>query len=860
MGSYDGIKLAMNGYDDNLSLSTQTLPETPPKRRRHHTRTPSSVSNVVAPASPLVDKRSHRRALSASSCERFEQISLDSFGSHGVGTTAVGGGGGISLEGNRSSMGHHRGVSVDSSGAIIEERDDAHHHHGRISNEAFGTLSTSPILNESGAVATSAPPGGIVSENGATPISKNTSHNRDNFSFGNQTLSGGGGSGSKRSGSKKKGSGENLVQIEPIVIGSLSSNDAGAGSSSRYLPEQQNQERGSRESSTSKVHQPKAIGLSSNNSLTESSSDEDLGRRRDSFTPLSLERNNSLNSLNSSPNPVSLSALVPNLSWSITGDTPPLGEMSPWCDEEENQSPSRRNSLQFRPTSNPTLSLWKDDIIEGDSSSVKSRADTVSSDRDFDMLTLGTLSPNSAGKSPTLPFFFENDNDEERENVGYNNNNNSNSANGNNYNKNACNRNGNSHNSRTSSSHVNHYSESGHTRNMFNSSSNTTSRHSQPPKAKQQHQHPPPPPPPPLQPQQHQQQHGPLHHHPQHHPPLHAPQPHHHHQQQPSPMHHPANRVGMGTYMPRMRERWSEHHHSGMGGGGGDEHHKPYDNRPHMHPPRDDMMGGGGGGGGVCNIPPPPQAMQMFSIGQQPPNMPGQNDRVRNLRGNPNRMMPPHHVPPHHMPMHHPDKKMDGGIGPWQHQQAHNDISGMSKRKCIPMKPPIPSKFQGDIEKMKDAPVPDFTSLVNFPVHMATKQIPSQDGMRNCVMCGKSCPCSASTKNLKKGDIGGGNTMKNKMNNAMMGGNPNISQVPIIPTQNKGLCTACDVNVWVVTSTRLDIKWCKGCKNFRPWAAFGDKGLATKCVRCRERQREKYALQKEEKEKSKLQKKIATKD
>lgn len=60
----------------------------------------------------------------------------------------------------------------------------------------------------------------------------------------------------------------------------------------------------------------------------------------------------------------------------------------------------------------------------------------------------------------------------------------------------------------------------------------------------------------------------------------------------------------------------------------------------------------------------------------------------------------------------------------------------------------------------------------------------------------------------------------------------------------------CDVNVWVVTATGLEIKWCKGCKNFRPWAAFGDKGLATKCVRCRERQREKYALQKEEKERA----------
>lgn len=67
----------------------------------------------------------------------------------------------------------------------------------------------------------------------------------------------------------------------------------------------------------------------------------------------------------------------------------------------------------------------------------------------------------------------------------------------------------------------------------------------------------------------------------------------------------------------------------------------------------------------------------------------------------------------------------------------------------------------------------------------------------------------------------------------------------IIPRQNKGLCTACDVTVWMVIEDGLEIKWCKGCKNFRPWAAFGDKGGATKCVRCRDRQREKYALQKD---------------
>lgn len=67
----------------------------------------------------------------------------------------------------------------------------------------------------------------------------------------------------------------------------------------------------------------------------------------------------------------------------------------------------------------------------------------------------------------------------------------------------------------------------------------------------------------------------------------------------------------------------------------------------------------------------------------------------------------------------------------------------------------------------------------------------------------------------------------------------------IIPRQNKGVCTACDITVWIaVEFDGLEIKWCKGCKNFRPWAAFGSKGSATKCVRCRDRQKEKYALQK----------------
>lgn len=163
---------------------------------------------------------------------------------------------------------------------------------------------------------------------------------------------------------------------------------------------------------------------------------------------------------------------------------------------------------------------------------------------------------------------------------------------------------------------------------------------------------------------------------------------------------------------------------------------------------------------------------------------------------------------------------------------------------------------------MKNAPVPEFTSLVNFPIHMtSTKQQHQQsssginafmDGHRNCVMCGQLCACSSNSS--KKQAVNKSDHKKNNTNNEnSRPSSHHGTTTSIIPTQNKGLCTNCDVNVWIVVSSGLQIKWCKGCKNFRPWAAFGEKGLATKCVRCRDRQREKYALQKEEKEKSQLQ-------
>jgi Zn-finger nucleic acid-binding protein len=177
--------------------------------------------------------------------------------------------------------------------------------------------------------------------------------------------------------------------------------------------------------------------------------------------------------------------------------------------------------------------------------------------------------------------------------------------------------------------------------------------------------------------------------------------------------------------------------------------------------------------------------------------------------------------------------------------------SSPSKLKCVPLKPPLPSKFQGDLDKVLGTPVPEFSSLANFPVHEANNSgVDLPDGMRCCVMCGQACLCgktggkSSSSKTKGSGGVDGlsprnGNTITQDYDN---------KSNAIIPTQNKGLCTLCDVNVWVVVTTGLEIKWCKGCKNFRPWAAFGDKGLATKCLRCRERQKEKYRLQKEEKE------------
>lgn len=192
-------------------------------------------------------------------------------------------------------------------------------------------------------------------------------------------------------------------------------------------------------------------------------------------------------------------------------------------------------------------------------------------------------------------------------------------------------------------------------------------------------------------------------------------------------------------------------------------------------------------------------------------------------------------------------------VAEWQ-RAAISTGKPPSANRCVPLKEPIPSKYWGNAEKTKDAILPDFHRLVNFPDYLAKSRTSPSDanesGKKNCVMCGKLRVCSASSlvgrERAGTAATAAAKPEETKSSEASTADDDDDGTAHIIPRQNKGLCTGCDVTVWVVIQDGLEIKWCKGCKNFRPWAAFGDKGSATKCVRCRERQREKYAMQKDE--------------
>jgi hypothetical protein len=200
-----------------------------------------------------------------------------------------------------------------------------------------------------------------------------------------------------------------------------------------------------------------------------------------------------------------------------------------------------------------------------------------------------------------------------------------------------------------------------------------------------------------------------------------------------------------------------------------------------------------------------------------------------------------------------------------------------SANRCVPLQEPIPSKCWGTPEHAETIVIPDFHRLVNYPDYLIknypdylrkarskkTKQVDTQvdkNGKRHCVMCGIARLCSASSGKPTPSTRVRTPKFANAIDDEDDDESSQGGTTHIIPRQNKGLCTACDVTVWVITDSGIEIKWCKGCKNFRPWAAFGDKGMATKCVRCRERQREKYASQKDRLRASRRSKKTPEKD
>lgn len=193
-----------------------------------------------------------------------------------------------------------------------------------------------------------------------------------------------------------------------------------------------------------------------------------------------------------------------------------------------------------------------------------------------------------------------------------------------------------------------------------------------------------------------------------------------------------------------------------------------------------------------------------------------------------------------------------------------------STNRCIPLQNPVPGRLQSKSIDEEGLPtsgglgassvLPEFHRIVNFPDYLCKTK--NNNGgasiKKHCVMCGKLrlCAAPASVVHQRKGYSTSASMMQADDTNS------DKSSHFIIPAQNKLVCTQCDVTVWSLklqptmngaverpagsSGTRnIEIKWCKGCKNFKAWAAFGDKGGATKCEKCRNRQREKYALQKD---------------
>ena len=126
---------------------------------------------------------------------------------------------------------------------------------------------------------------------------------------------------------------------------------------------------------------------------------------------------------------------------------------------------------------------------------------------------------------------------------------------------------------------------------------------------------------------------------------------------------------------------------------------------------------------------------------------------------------------------------------------------------------------EGDVERAGPAPL-EQGQLGRKGREPAPHRSDQQERKRKRKRSDKESPASAAADETKRGCV-----MCGRHNKAVT-----------LPSQNKNVCTACDVTVWVHSASGLQIKWCKGCKNFKTWASFGSKGHLTKCLQCRDQQ------------------------
>lgn len=128
----------------------------------------------------------------------------------------------------------------------------------------------------------------------------------------------------------------------------------------------------------------------------------------------------------------------------------------------------------------------------------------------------------------------------------------------------------------------------------------------------------------------------------------------------------------------------------------------------------------------------PPKRTRLTSNDEDvPPKRVAPNNRGQTQRGQD--VPPPHKLPPPSPSCHNELQN----VKKVHHKPPVDELS----LNCAPMAQPIPSQFEGDMNKNKDASVPDFGNLANFPCYKSKKcSDVSVDTTRKCVMCGNSCP------------------------------------------------------------------------------------------------------------------------